>query len=678
MCGIFGVLLGKNTPFLKDDKQGVVNLLINAAQTRGRDSSGIMLYDERDNTYSVFKGSMPLKTLTRSPEYTACLKARINASAREDCLFFLMGHSRLATNGSQRSQDNNQPVVKDGLIVLHNGIVVNDGDLWDKYPSLKRSYEIDTEICPALTNLFLEDGSPLLQALEKMNGELEGTASLATVFTRNKHLALHSNNGSLYVLSNMKDVLIFASEEYPLKKIARKYKLASDHGFEIRHLTNDMYCVVGYDTIRFSMVDPDSDRKGDELVFDDSAVPATIKVFPIDDGRNEGNLVPDVALIAAKREAAELSALLEYNIDAARTVKRCTKCLLPATFPFIRFDADGVCNYCHNYKIKNKPKEIDELLELIAPYRSKDGSPDCIVPFSGGRDSTYALHIIKNELKLNPIAFTYDWGMVTDLGRRNIARVCGKLGVENIIVAADIRKKRRNIQKNLSAWLHKPHLGMIPLLMAGDKYFYYYVEKVKRETGIKLNLWGVNPMENTDFKVGFLGVSPDFEKRYIYSLSAGRKMKLLGSILSIVTSNPRYINSSVWDTVGSFFSRSIMPHRDYFHVFDYFRWDEKEIDELITREYRWEKAIDTTTTWRIGDGTAAFYNYVYFTVAGFSEHDTFRSNQIREGVIAREEALDLVIRENAPRYATIKWYLDIVGLDFKEVISVVNSMSKLY
>lgn len=47
--------------------------------------------------------------------------------------------------------------------------------------------------------------------------------------------------------------------------------------------------------------------------------------------------------------------------------------------------------------------------------------------------------------------------------------------------------------------------------------------------------------------------------------------------------------------------------------------------------------MDTNTTWRIGDGTAAFYNYVYYTVAGFTEHDTFRSNQIREGQMTREE-----------------------------------------
>ena len=80
----------------------------------------------------------------------------------------------------------------------------------------------------------------------------------------------------------------------------------------------------------------------------------------------------------------------------------------------------------------------------------------------------------------------------------------------------------------------------------------------------------------------------------------------------------------------------------------------------------------------VNDGTAALYNYIYYTVAGFTEHDTFRSNQIREGDITREEALILVESENQPRYQNIRWYLDTLGLDFVEVIKVINSIPKLY
>ena len=67
---------------------------------------------------------------------------------------------------------------------------------------------------------------------------------------------------------------------------------------------------------------------------------------------------------------------------------------------------------------------------------------------------------------------------------------------------------------------------------------------------------------------------------------------------------------------------------------------------------------------------------MYTLVAGFSENDTFRSNQIREGMLTRERALELVYDENKPRYNSLKWYLEIIGLDFREVIKKINSMRR--
>ncbi|MFX0134436.1 MAG: glucosamine 6-phosphate synthetase, partial [Candidatus Hodarchaeota archaeon] len=369
--------------------------------------------------------------------------------------------------------------------------------------------------------------------------------------------------------------------------------------------------------------------------------------------------------------------LLEYNYEEINKLRRCNKCLLPETFPFIQFDNDGVCNICNNYKMKNQAQPIESLMALIKPYR-KNNCADCIVPFSGGRDSTYTLHYVKKELGLRPVSFTYDWGMVTDLARRNIARVCGKLGVENIIVSADIRKKRDYIRKNITAWINKPTLGMVPLFMAGDKYFYYYTKKLKEQTKINLNIWGINNLENTDFKVGFCGVGLNFNKKRNYSLEFYDKMKLLKFVATNVLKNPWYLNNSVFDSFGSFFSRYFYPQKDYYHLFDYLQWNEREIESLIINEYEWETSPDTKSTWRIGDGTAGFYNYIYYNVAGFTEHETFRSNQIREGLISREEGLKLIEEENIPRAESIKWYLSIVGLDFKETIKAINKIPKLY
>ena len=137
--------------------------------------------------------------------------------------------------------------------------------------------------------------------------------------------------------------------------------------------------------------------------------------------------------------------------------------------------------------------------------------------------------------------------------------------------------------------------------------------------------------------------------------------------------SPGYFNNSLLDTLSGEYYRSFTKKTDYFHIFDYWKWDEQAIDNTL-EEYSWEKAPDTNTTWRIGDGAAAFYNYIYYSMAGFTEHDTFRSNQIREGDITRNKALELIKIENKPRYENIKWFLEIINLDFKQVIDSINSI----
>ena len=149
----------------------------------------------------------------------------------------------------------------------------------------------------------------------------------------------------------------------------------------------------------------------------------------------------------------------------------------------------------------------------------------------------------------------------------------------------------------------------------------------------------MNQLENTDFKTGFAGLRPEFDKKRIYSLSQLNRFKLFYFVIKNILQNPSYINQSIFDTIGSFLSRYYTPKKNYYHLFDFILWDEKHIEDTIINLYDFEKSVDTASTWRIGDGTASFYNYVYTLINGFSENDTFRSNQIEEGMINRDDAL---------------------------------------
>lgn len=368
--------------------------------------------------------------------------------------------------------------------------------------------------------------------------------------------------------------------------------------------------------------------------------------------------------------------IADDKLKAIKMVRRCTKCLLPETMPFIRFDDKGVCNYCHSYK-KNVYNDVEVLKEKANQIRKNDGSPDCIVMFSGGRDSSYLLHYVVKELKLHPIAFTYDWGMSTEVGDRNSQKMCDVLGVPRYIVNKDIQKKLANVKKNIKAWCKRPDLGMVPLFMAGDKQFFTEVNKISEEKGIKTVFIGTNPLEKTDFKTGFCSVSPNFNADRIYSLSMFKKMKLMLYYFLQFMRNPSYINSSIFDTFKAFFS-FYGSKQEEIDLYKYVVWDEKVVNEVLINQYGWEMDPECKTTWRIGDGTAAFYNYIYYSVAGFTENDTLRSNQIREGMLDRNEAMALAERDNAIRPNSLKWYFNRVGLDMNSVLKVVDGMQTLY
>jgi glucosamine--fructose-6-phosphate aminotransferase (isomerizing) len=359
------------------------------------------------------------------------------------------------------------------------------------------------------------------------------------------------------------------------------------------------------------------------------------------------------------------------------SIKRCKRCLLPVTFPLIDLDENGVCGYCRNYErwIYLGRKALEQKIFSSLESGNK-GKYDCIVPLSGGRDSSWVLHYLKKEMGLSPVAVTYDWGMVTPLAHKNIKTMCNALGIPNVVIDPGTARKKNYIRKNVLAWLEKPSLSTVTLFMVGDKGIYFHLDKIRRKYNAPMIFWGQNHFERTDFKAAFLNVDEKNAKRDYIRLGTFNKFKLAAQFIKEMIKNPRFINSSLFDSFLGFFGFFFVP-KNYINLFDYVIWDEETVNKTLIEEYGWEKEPDYTSTWRIGDGTSAFYNYIYARVAGFSEIDTFRSNQVREGVLSREKALEMTVRENMPREDSIRWYLNAIGVDFNNTVEKINSISFL-
>jgi N-acetyl sugar amidotransferase len=130
-------------------------------------------------------------------------------------------------------------------------------------------------------------------------------------------------------------------------------------------------------------------------------------------------------------------------------LRYCARCVMPDTKPDLQFDEEGICSACRAYENRAavdwdaRRRELDEVL---ARYRRPDGSHwDCIVPVSGGKDSTYQV-IRMLQLGLNPLCVTATTCDLSDIGRRNIDNI-KRLGVDYVEFTPDpnIRAKLNRI-----------------------------------------------------------------------------------------------------------------------------------------------------------------------------------------------------------------------------------------
>ena len=648
MCGIFGMIIKGKDLFTYNEFNKLSNNLFKYSSTRGKEAAGFALRTQ--NTIDILKDSGSPQDFIKKEKYKKILKKGFNEFNNNsiktgELINFpitLIGHSRLVTNGIQSQSYNNQPVIVKDLIGVHNGIITNDQELWRNHNEIKREYEVDSEIILKLLSKYLNKSRSFIKSTTDTFNEIKGSASIASLFTDYKNLLLATNTGSIfYVYSPNKNIFIFASERFILQKIIKSKYI--DNNFVIKQLKANEAMIFDLDNMKMN-------------------------TFKLNSKILETN---NKSLLSNK------SIKITNHTKTLSDIKRCKSCILPISYPYMELDSNGICRYCRRHR-KFTVQGEKRLFEIVEKYRTKDNSPDCIVALSGGRDSCYGLHYIKKVLGLNPIAFTYDWGLVTDLARRNAARICGELGVEHIIRTPNILTKRKYVKKNIEAWLKRPELGMIPLFMAGDKAFYYFARKLRKETNIKLVFFCTgNMMEDTPFKFGFSGIKDGDSGNTLTKIKVLDKLQLITYYAKNFLLNPHYLNDSIFDTALAYW-HTFITKDDFLYLYKYIHWDEKKIVNTIINEYGWEVSKDTKTTWRIGDATAAFYNYIYKTIAGFTEDDDMLSNMVREKYISRNEALKRSYSFSKPRIESITEFAQMIGLNLDETLNIINKVEKKY
>jgi glutamine---fructose-6-phosphate transaminase (isomerizing) len=654
MCGVFGVVIESSERVRADDLRHMVERLYGLSESRGKEAAGLVITVGTDLIAS--KAAVRGAHFIRLAEARRALTLLTGPQGSDGRI--LAGHTRMVTNGDPSDDGNNQPVVGDRVAVIHNGIIVNDLALWEAEPGLERHHEVDTEVFLRLVERTLGHGSSLQAAVIEAVQRTSGANTFAVVDPVESAVVLATTNGSMYIaVTPDARVTVFASERAILERLlrARAARRISSR-WQISQLAAGTLLRLA-----------SGDRSGSEPA---SLAPSALTApSPGRSSEAMSATRPEPRHLADA--ATELRTLLAVDAARVASLRRCTRCVLPETFPGLTFDAEGTCSACRGHR----PMSVRPMQELT---EQADRTGRILVPLSGGRDSCFAAHYLTQTLGLDAVAYTYDWGMVTDLARRNISRMCGALGIEHVLISADIARKRSYIRQNIAAWLRRPHLGTVPLFMAGDKHFFFHAQRLRKQMDLDLVVFSMNPFERTDFKAAFAGVggSGAHEKRH-YDLRRLGKARIAAFYAAQAVVNPAFLNASIADSIAGYLSYYAIPKR-FESLYDFLPWREEEIDEVLLGTYDWETSPDSSSTWRIGDGTAPFYNYIYLKVAGFSENDTLRSIQVREGHLTRDEALARLEGDNEVRVPSLAWYFDTIGVDGAQAIKVVNAMPTLY
>ncbi len=650
MCGIFGLVVDPASGLTVGQLSKAIRALVLSSESRGKDASGVLAVT--DDELLIAKMPERGRRLLKTEEFARVLAAAAAAYERGRP-FVIAGHTRMVTHGTSGDPCNNQPVVRGDVAVLHNGIIVNVSELWASMPGQAPLAQVDTEALVALIEQRAAAGAPWPDAAEAAFASCVGANTVAVFDAAEATAIVMTSNGSCFHWRSADGALMmFASEAVTIEAASGSLsqRIEPEHIEQLR---------PGQQLRLDVQQSAESLRRRLRVI----NVSSSVAMRGL-----QANPSPDVVESIRSRMTIDFEA-----IDALR---RCTRCVLPETFPYLTFDADGVCSSCLGYE----PQEHEPIPEIgahVAEMVARGRSNQVLVPISGGRDSCFGLHYVVRELGLDAVAYTYDWGYVTDRARRNISRMCGELGVEHILVAADLRRKRENVRKNIQAWSARPNLGMIPLFMAGDKAFFKFASDIRNERNLATTIFSMNRLEPAGFKTGFAGVDDRSSHDKTYGLKWTNTARLASYYAIELLTNPRYVNSSVPDSLGGF-SAYYLKKADYVQLFDHLTWDEETVNRTIIDGYGWETSPESNSTWRVGDGTAPFYNFAYLAAAGFTEHDTFRSNQIREGMLDRSTALRLVNEENQPQPRDFIAYCETTGIDPRFVIAAVRRIPRLY
>lgn len=336
-------------------------------------------------------------------------------------------------------------------------------------------------------------------------------------------------------------------------------------------------------------------------------------------------------------------------------LKYCTKCILPETVEGQEFDSQGLCKTCQSQAQKQNvdwPARREVLGKIFADAKAAAGNNyDCIVPISGGKDSTWQMHVLVKEYGMKPLAVTFSHNWFSKTGWYNLMNGLEKFGLDHIMFTPSrqlVNKcARRSVETIGDACWHC-HAGVAA-----------FVLKMAVAYKIPLIMWGESTAEHGRATYD----KPDkFDRDYFLRVSAKfTNEQFACEYLSLRDLFPFEVPSvEECEAIGL----------NGIHLGDYLYWDTEKQVEFIKKEYGWhgtqvEGAYKDYKS--VECSMAGIHDFLCYLKRGYGRASIQASGDIRDGLISREQGFELAEKFEQIEPESLWYFLKATGMTYEEL-----------
>ena len=348
-------------------------------------------------------------------------------------------------------------------------------------------------------------------------------------------------------------------------------------------------------------------------------------------------------------------------------MKKCSKCLIPETHETISFDNKGICGICRQHEYKQEKidwkKKKEELRELIYNYKGKS-QYDCIVPFSGGKDSTFTLYYLVKEFNIKPLVISFDHGFYRPKHQKLVISTLKKLGVDYLKFTPNwhlVREVMLESLKRKGDFCWHCHTGI-----------FAYPMRIAIMYKTPLIFWGEKSSEYTTY-YGYDDEEEVDEKRFNRFINLG-----------ITAEDMYYMLNKKFD------KRDLMPFT-YPKLKDlrkikyksvclgsYIPWDVRTHSEIIKKELGWdgdktEGIADNYWYEKVECYFQGIRDYLKYLKRGYGRTAHLVALDRRNNRVSVKEGKKIIAKYDGKRPASLNLFLKYIGISEEEFNNIALS-----